>query len=149
VDGVGGGCGTIVGGGGGGGKPTASLPDDPGRGRAPGGGGGAGLGGVGGWGCWMGIVPTGDPLCVEAPVITGPLMTGPPESPELPEETEIMDGAVEIFLWRVAGEAGIVHVSSISLVVSGRMAGWETSVDRSFKMACSLSRSTSMPVPTS
>lgn len=40
----------------------------------------------------------------------GPLMTGPLESPELPELTEIMEGAVEIFLWRVAGEAGIVQV---------------------------------------
>ena len=110
MGGAGGGCGTFISRGGGGGKPTESLPDDPGRGGAPGGGGGAGLGGVGGWGCWMGIVPTGDPLCVEDPVIIGPLMTGPPESPELPDETEIMDGAVDIFLWRVAGEAGIVHV---------------------------------------
>ena len=107
VGGTGGGCGTFTGGGGGG--KLSPLPDDHGRGGAPGGGGGAGLGGVWGWG-WMGIVPTGDPLCPVEPVMIGPLMTGPPESPELPELTEIMDGAVEIFLWRVAGEAGIVHV---------------------------------------
>lgn len=56
----------------------------------------------------MGML-AGDPPSVMAvePVMTGPLMTGPLESPELPELTEIMEGAVVIFLCSEAGDAGI------------------------------------------
>ena len=107
VGGAGGGCGIFIGGGGGT-NPAGSTPR---MGRAVGGATAPTLGGVGGCGC-MGI-PTGDPpLRAVEPVMIGPLITGPapPESPELPELTEIMEGAVEIFLWRVAGEAGMVHV---------------------------------------
>lgn len=43
-------------------------------------------------------------------LITGPLITGPPESPELPELTEIIDGALVIFLCSEAGEAGMVQL---------------------------------------
>ena len=39
--------------------------------------------------------------------------------------------------------------SSSPLVVSGRMVGRDTSLDKSFRMACSLSRSISMPASTS
>ena len=42
-------------------------------------------------------------------VITGPLMTGPPESPELLELTESMEGALEILLRPMAGEAGMLQ----------------------------------------
>ena len=60
-------------------------------------------------------MPTGDlrlVLVITGPLITGPLMTGPlmagpPESPELPELTDIMEGAVVIFLCSEAGDVGM------------------------------------------
>ena len=42
-------------------------------------------------------------------VMTGPLMTGPLDSPELLELTESMEGALDILLRPMAGEAGILQ----------------------------------------
>lgn len=56
-------------------------------------------------GTWLddtGAVMTG-------PLITGPLMTGPLDSPELLELTESMEGALDILLRPMAGEAGILQ----------------------------------------
>ena len=62
----------------------------------------------------MGTVPPLRRVEVEpvitGPLMTGPLITGPEESPELPELTEIIDGALVIFLCREAGDAGMVQV---------------------------------------